>query len=673
MTEPSDADGLHKLGNELVAGGDHAGAARAFERALELDPSRPTTLNNLANLLRERGDLEAAAALYRRAVDLGGKSAALLSNFAKTALALGRADEALRLAEAATAAAPEREAGPLLHARALAALGDVAGAREVLLRATARSAHSGALFNELGLVLARLGAGRDSLAALETAASLLPTDAAVLANLGDARRRALDLDGALSALTRALEIAPTSADALESLAALQITLGACDEAAATAERAAAQLQGTRALDLGSMRLFALAHSDRLAPSALFEEHRAWGEAATRLYDEPGSSRSAGPREERTARAEPGEREQRGSRRPRVVYLSPDLRDHVVARFLGPILAAHDPERVEVVLATTAVVKDATTEALRAGRELLDLAGMPRQSARERLLSAQPDVIVELAGHSGDPVLQLLTPRLAPLQVTYLGFPGTTGLSSIDLRITDVACDPAGSELDFSERLARLPRPPWVYLPGDIPDVTPRHGRASPTFGCFNRATKLTPTTLELFARVLVALPEARLVLRPRVFGSATATKRLLAPFAEAGCAGRVELRADAPSFQDALRGYRDLDVALDTFPYHGTTTTCDALLMGVPVVSLMGSTPAARVSRSLLGAVGLDDLATEDASAFVEAAARLALDTGRLDTLRAELRERVLRGPLGDARGLARALEDVYLGAARRPPGAPEG
>lgn len=127
MTEPSDADGLHKLGNELVAGGDHAGAARAFERALELDPSRPTTLNNLANLLRERGDLEAAAALYRRAVDLGGKSAALLSNFAKTALALGRADEALRLAEAATAAAPEREAGPLLHARALAALGDVAG------------------------------------------------------------------------------------------------------------------------------------------------------------------------------------------------------------------------------------------------------------------------------------------------------------------------------------------------------------------------------------------------------------------------------------------------------------------------------------------------------------------------------------------------------------------
>jgi protein O-GlcNAc transferase len=154
--------------------------------------------------------------------------------------------------------------------------------------------------------------------------------------------------------------------------------------------------------------------------------------------------------------------------------------------------------------------------------------------------------------------------------------------------------------------------------------------------------------------VLVALPEARLVLRPRVFGSATATKRLLAPFAEAGCAGRVELRADAPSFQDALRGYRDLDVALDTFPYHGTTTTCDALLMGVPVVSLMGSTPAARVSRSLLGAVGLDDLATEDASAFVEAAARLALDTGRLDTLRAELRERVLRGPLGDARGLAR-------------------
>ncbi|NUP04670.1 MAG: tetratricopeptide repeat protein [Polyangiaceae bacterium] len=647
MTREGDADALHRQGKERLEAGDRDGAEAAFRAALALDPDRTATLNNLGNLLAARGDAAGALSTFERAYALGSRTAVLLTNYARTALALDRVEDAARLAEEAVGAGPERDAGHVLLIRALGRKGDFEAACRAAEVACAGNAASGALLNEAGLIFDRVGRKRDAIRAFQQAVSLLPEEAAVARNLGDALRRAGEFDAAQAALERALALAPGSVDGLESLAALQITTGDCEEAAATAAHAATLAEPSRALELGSMRLFALTHVDSVAPDVLFEEHVRWGQLATRAAS---TSAEAAPEVARTK-----------SGRKRVVYLSSDFRDHVVTRFLEPVIAAHDRTRFEIVLASTGSVVDAVTRALRERFAWADLAGRGREDARRVLRELLPDVIVELTGHSGDSVLPLLVPRIAPLQITYLGYPGTTGLGTIDLRITDEPCDPTWLDASYVERLARLERTPWAYVLQHVPPVREREA-GPPTFGCFNRATKLSPTTLHMFARVLSAVPEARLVLRTRCNAASAVRRRILAAFEVFGAAERVVLQDDAPSFEEALAAYSSIDVALDTFPYHGTTTTCDALLMGVPVVSRLGAVPAARVAASILGAVGLRELAVDDADAFVATARDLIRDTTRLADLRATLRARVTAGAIGDPRSLAAELERTYAG-----------
>ncbi len=594
---------------------------------------------------------------YREAYALGARSAALLVNAAVTALELDRRQEALDLAAEAVQLHPDHVPARLVRARAMAA-GSSGGLDPAVaeLATFVREIPSREVFNELGLLLDRRGDVEAAREAFARAAALDPNDAAVAANHGDAARRARRFDEAREALERSRSLEPERSETLEALAALELEVGQPRIAFELAKRAARSASSESARDAaGSMALFALSHAQDATPRELFEEHVAWGAAM-----EAGASRWA---EEVGGRAAA-----RAARPARLVYLSPDFRDHVVVRFLSPVLRHHDPARVEVVLVSTTKAADEVTRALREAHRLVDLSTAgSRMEMRRRLHELAPDIIVELAGHSSDPVLGLLTPRVAPVQASYLGYPGTTGLSTIDYRITDRICDPPGCEADFTEELLWLPRPAWVYRVAD-PGLAAVHetpGRDRPVvFGSFNRASKLTPETLGSFAEILEATPGSRLVLRPRAVDSSLRA-RVAATFARIG-EDRVELRAEAASEADARRAYDDVDIALDAFPYHGTTTTCDALVMGVPVVTRLGSTPPARVGASLLAAVGLSDRVASSRAELVGIANRRAGDRARLVRLRAELPKRVAEGPLGDARSLADAIETALLDALDR-------
>ena len=250
---------------------------------------------------------------------------------------------------------------------------------------------------------------------------------------------------------------------------------------------------------------------------------------------------------------------------------------------------------------------------------------------------------------------------APIQVAWLGYPNTTGLTTMDYRLTDTYADPPGlTESWHAEQLVRLPRCAWCYQPSDSPPITLR--REGPiTFGSFNNFAKITEPMFLLWARILHAVPESRLLLKTRALGSENTRQRVRQILSAAGIAAeRLELRGYEPAHDDHLALYQRIDVALDTFPYHGTTTTCEALWMGVPVVTLAGKTHASRVGVSLLSNIGLPELVADTPEEYVRLAAELAGDLPRLAYLQGTLRQRMEQSPLMDAPRFARDMEAAY-------------
>lgn len=285
-----------------------------------------------------------------------------------------------------------------------------------------------------------------------------------------------------------------------------------------------------------------------------------------------------------------------------------------------------------------------------------------------LIRAQEiDVLVDLAGHTANGRLLALARRPAPVQMTYLGYPATTGLDAMDYRITDSVTEPPGvADPFYTERLIRLPHTLWCYQPfADMPAVSPLPAlaRGYLTFGSFNSYTKIGPRVVSLWAEVLRALPDSRLILITVPAGADQST--LHARFAALGVdPARIDLR-DRLLRAEYLALFADIDVALDPFPVNGGTTTCDALWMGLPVVTLIGDTFLSRASYSLLSAAGLTGFTATDRAAYVQRCREFAVDLPRLAALRAELRPRLADSPLLDAAAFAQDLETVYRAAWR--------
>jgi predicted O-linked N-acetylglucosamine transferase (SPINDLY family) len=539
---------------------------------------------------------------------------------------------------------------------ALRAFGRDAEATSALLTASALAPGEAAVWLDLGAALLDTGAASAAVLALERAASLDPQRAESLNALGCAYVALGRSADAIAAFEAALSLRPGYAAPRDNLARALRTAGRVDEAIARFREALAlsPQPGTH-----SNLLYTLLFSDRVTAHEVAGEHRRWAE------------RWADP-----LRSEPRPHDLDPERRLRVAYLSPDLNQHAVSRFVEPVLASHDRSAFEVFFYADGPLADATTARLRPLADAWTPVGsLDDEALAARVRDDRIDLLVDLAGHTAHHRLLVFARRPAPVQITWIGYPHGTGLAAMDYRLTDAVSDPPG-ETDhlYAEALVRLPEAFSCYQPPpDAPAVAdaPCTRREGVTFGCFNNLSKMTPSVVAAWSALLAAAPRSRLLLRARALSDADTADRVRRAFAEHGVApSRLELDPRSLPVPEHLARYAEVDVALDPFPYNGTTTTCEALWMGVPVLTVAGSTHAARVGASLLTHLGLTDWIASDPADLVVRGAALSGDLAALSSLRATLRERMRASPLCDAPRFTAHLEGTYRALWRRRCGA---
>lgn len=344
-------------------------------------------------------------------------------------------------------------------------------------------------------------------------------------------------------------------------------------------------------------------------------------------------------------------------RLRLGLLSPDLRDHAVAHLIRALIEHADRDRVEIACYFVGPSEDAMSQTLRASADLWCHAAeldMPALAARIR--SDRVHALVDLAGHTGLHRLAALTHRPAPLIATYMGYPNTTGLDCVDLRITDSTADPPSAAAFNTERLAHLDPCFLSYTPPrDIrPSPSPSATSGVVTFGYFGSMLKVNDALVALWSRVLESVPGSRLLLKNTGLAESEAREDLRARFGAFGVdPARIVCEGPGANSGEMLAHYARVDISLDSFPYTGTTTICESLLSGVPVVSMAGDTSPSRVSRSILSCVGAPELVATCADGYVRLAAELAGDAARLASLRSSLREKFLASPICDGQGFA--------------------
>lgn len=354
---------------------------------------------------------------------------------------------------------------------------------------------------------------------------------------------------------------------------------------------------------------------------------------------------------------------------RIGYVSADFCQHTVGLFVKDVLKAHDPARVQVFAYSAGQVKDWVTREIQATCTFREVTALDDAALAAQIRADGIEVLIDLSGHTAGSRLTAFAHRPAPVMVSWLGYFATTGLEYLDAVLLDAWHAPAGTEAQFAEPILRLPSR-WCYQP--VPwapaEVAPppwqRNGYI--TFGSFNNTAKYNPQVFALWAHVLAVTPGSRLVLKWRTFNDDTFRQKVIHAFVERGIAPeRIELRG--PSFHaDVLKEYVDLDIALDPFPFTGGLTSCEALWMGVPVVTWPQSRVVSRQTHAFLHQIGLPELSARDADDYVRIAVELANDRARLAQLRATLRERMRASALMDVVGFTRQLEDALINLYRR-------
>lgn len=517
----------------------------------------------------------------------------------------------------------------------LAQSGEYEQARHHLSRAVAAEPRAPGYRNNLANVLLQMGRDRDAAEQLAKAIEVDPTYARAYLGLASARVRMRETRSAIETAERGLQLQPAWPELTMTLMTALEESGAIDEAIERG-RAALAVHPTHAM-LWSQILMLTNYTAR-STDEITALHRAFGRAM--------GTAAVAPNFDRTP-----------TRRLRIGFLSADFRTHSVAYFAAPLLAgvpatSDDAGYDAVVFSLLSTPDDPMSKALRAQANEWIEVGLADDVALDRMIrDARIDVLVELGGHFGGNRLGAIAKKPAPLIVTAIGYPNTTGLAAVDLRVVDSLTDPIGAEDQSTEKLLRLDPSFLCYTPPiDAPEPASPARDTPFTFGSFNAVSKIGDACCELWAAAMRAVPDARLLLKTKALGGECARAALLARLEHAGISReRVELVASTATVAEHLALYQRVHVALDTYPYHGTTTTCEALWMGVPVMTLAGDRHAARVGVSLLTTVGLNDCVATDAVEFANIAAELAQNRAKLEAWRMTLRTQVRTSPLADA------------------------
>ena len=468
-------------------------------------------------------------------------------------------------------------------------------------------------------------------------------------NLGNVFKAQNELQDAADCFQAAIRLNPAHMDALNNLGNVLRKQGKIEDALEAFKSLLEMKPDCKASH--SNFLLTLNYRSILTPTQIFEEHKRWSEKQLDPFKD---------------NFKPFTNDKNPNRHLRIGYISPDFRRHSVAFFIEAVLEAHDRSKFEIICYSNTPRPDAVTERI---QKLSDrwhnIWQITDDQVVDLIRSEKIDILIDLAGHMGNNRLPIFTLKPVPIQVTYLGYPNTTGLSTMDYRLTDAWADPCG-ETDhlYSEKLVRLPNGFLCFRPPEYGPVIadlPAFKKGMVTFGCFNNIAKVSRETAELWSEILKSIPNSRLLLKFRALMDKTTCQRIRQMFSQQGVsADRIETIGYIPSYEDHLALYNEIDIALDPFPYNGTTTTCEALWMGTPVVTLAGNSHASRVGVSLLSSIEMTDLIAETFEQYKHIAVRLSKDLNQLQTLRTGLRHRILQSPLTDAKEFTRSLEDVY-------------
>ncbi len=629
--------------------GLHERAVAEYRKVVALFPGIFEVHNTLASLFLTLGQIPEALESAQEAFKLRPDDPLINANLGQVYVRLDKHEQALPHLRTALGAQPDSH-----YLRNLLA---------TALLETGRPGEGAALFREIegrfpdDLPLLALMArfyGRAKLGA-DTERCLLrmrKIDPQHLPTYGDLAQLYIDY----SQFSKASEIAreglkldPESTVFWNTLANSQSSIGLIEQAIHS-YRKVLELQPTIAAAHSNL-LLTLHYISGIDPQELFEEHQRFG----RQHTPPSMARTTFPNS-----PEP-------DRKLRIGYLSPDIRRHSVTFFLEPLLDCRDRARFEVYCYAAVRTPDEVTWRLRPKfdqyRSVVDL---PPVEIASLIQADQIDILVDLAGHAGNMHAVVLGYKAAPVQVTYLGYPDTTGIDAVDYRITDWISDPPGAEAWHVEQLVRLPDGFHCFKPpDDLPDIGPPPGLANKfvTFGSFNREFKVSQKTFDLWCRILTAVPNSRIIMKSVAGGDPATREYQLNEFERRGVERtRVQLVGFIASQKDHLGMYRDVDITLDTFPYHGTTTTLDSFLMGVPVITLSGYNHASRVGASLLTQVGIPEYIARDENEYVDKAIELASDPERVAALHGTLRAKLLASPLCDGPGFTGKFEHALRG-----------
>jgi predicted O-linked N-acetylglucosamine transferase (SPINDLY family) len=628
------------LGVMLSDAGKSDEAVEAYKKTLALQPDNFSAMNNLANIIRSRGQFDEAISLYKKAVALNPNYAEAYNNMGNALREKGDMASAVGMYQKSVSLNPNLLDAVRNLANGLCVLGNLDGSIAMYRQALNLKGDHLLTYHNLATVLITAGKGEEAVVAAQAAVALKPDYAKAQQNLGNALKRAGRFDEALAAALRALQLQPDMAEGYLDLGNIYKGLSRLDEAIAAYDRAEALMPGY--LPAATNKLFVLNYSPNYDAPAIFREHQKWD----REYAQP-----------LTRAAKPHDNDRSPDRRLRIGYASPDFCRHCQSLFTVPFFSNHDHKNFEIFCYADVRIPDVLTQRLRGyADQWRSTFGKTDAEIAEMIRADRIDILVDLTMHMANARPMVFARKPAPVQVAWLAYPGTTGLSAMDYRFTDPHLDPVGfNEQWYSEKTFRLPDTFWVYDPltnQPLVNELPALKSGQITFGSLNNFCKVNDPTLELWARVLDRVPRSRVILLcPEGSARARVQEKL---------GGRAEFVPFRPQALYMLE-YHRIDLGLDTFPYNGHTTSLDSLWMGVPVVSMIGNTAVARAAFSQATNLGMaDELVGKTPDDFVRIAIELATDIPRLNQMRRTLRPKLQQSPLMDGARFARNMESAY-------------
>jgi protein O-GlcNAc transferase len=641
--QPEFAEAHVNLGRAYLALGKLDEAAAQCQQAIALASDLPEAHYNFAQVLQTQGRLEESAATYIRSVELGMSTADVYSQLGNVLLALGRSEQAVISYRQSISVEPGRAEVHCSLGVALKQLGRLEEAQSSYQQAIALRADFAEAYNNLGNVYLVQGKLPQAAADYRYAITLQPDFVDAQINLANVLYRQGELAEAEVYFRRITTLVPGLVEAHFNLGLTLQNQGRLEEA---------EVSYRKALSLRSD--WPEGHSNLLLAMQYRQELKKqdWQEALV-AFDHACCKI---PRF--THRSTPAKK------RLRIGYLSPDFRAHSCAWFFEPLLASHDREQFEVFCYANVPHPDIVSARLQVLAEHWhSVVGLDNAALAQLIQDHRIDILVDLAGHTSGNRLPACAHKPAPIQCSWLGFPGSTGLETIDYRLSDAWLTPCDTPEYFSESVWNLPLAHCYRPLVGTPDIgsLPALRQEWVTFGSFNNLSKVNPKTITLWAGVLQAVPNSRLLLKDVLADDPGMQQRLQEEFAAQGIPSeRLIFLGQVLDFTQHLDHYNSVDIGLDTFPYNGATTTIEALWMGIPVISLVGQRTASRYGLSFLNAVGLEAFAVTSPEAYIQTARDLAMDRQSLARLRQGLRHRVATSPLCDEMGFARSIEQSY-------------